>query len=106
MSTWTISDVQRTGVSREGFFGESLRRAERAAKDAKLDQRQALKECKLCFYFGHGLAGQAFTQYECRACNEPQMHANTRVPVLCSDCATTLGACVSCGGSREWEPKR
>lgn len=100
--TWSADDIKSTGESRALHFRDALRRYELARTDGKRDQRQASYECRFCFYFGHGMAGQAFTEYTCKGCGTEQMYANTAVPKLCDDCATKMDACRRCGGTREW----
>jgi hypothetical protein len=104
--TWTADNVAKTGESRELHFVDYLRRSERARKDSKREQRLAMHECRWCFYVGHGLAGQALTEYTCACCQTEQVHGNTAVPKLCMGCAEGLGACVRCGGTREWKKIR
>jgi hypothetical protein len=100
---WTASDVVSAGESRAMYFEDRLKNADKARTDAKREQRVAMHECKFCFYFGHGLAGQAFTDYVCAGCSTEQMHGNTAVPKLCRDCGNKMNACVRCGGTMEWK---
>ena len=37
-----------------------------------------------------GLAGQAFTPYQCMRCKEDKMHHNTLTPYICAECGTEL----------------
>jgi hypothetical protein len=100
--TWTAKDIASTGESRQLHFRDALKRYELARTDGKHDQRVAMRECRFCFYFGHGMAGQAFTEYTCKGCDTEQMHPNTAVPKLCDECTDAMGACRRCGGTREW----
>lgn len=102
---WTDADVAHMAESREAYFDDRLRNADKARADAKREQRIAMHECKFCFYFGHGMAGQAFTDYICAGCGTEQMHGNTAVPKLCHDCGNKMNACVRCGGTLEWDAK-
>jgi hypothetical protein len=102
--TWDAQTVASLGRSRMLHFDDYLRRGEKAKTDADSERRRAMRECRFCYYVSHGLAGQAFTEYACCACKEPHMHSNTSVPKLCDGCADRLGACVRCGGTREWQP--
>jgi len=99
----TADNVEHIAESREAYFDERLRNAENAKTDTKRDRRIAMRECKWCFYFGHMMAGQAFTEYTCAGCGERKMHSNTAVPKLCEECADRLDACRCCGGAREWK---
>jgi hypothetical protein len=101
--SWTAKDVACTGETRLRAFRDVLRRYELARKDANHDQRVSVRQCRYCFYFAHGVAGQAFTEYTCRGCGEDELHPNTAVPKLCGKCAVTFDACRHCGGSMEWE---
>ena len=100
--TWSADDITKTGESRALHFRDALKRYELARRDGKHDQRVAMRECRFCFYFAHGMAGQAFTAYTCKGCDAEQMHSNTAVPKLCTECSTKLDACRRCGGQREW----
>ena len=100
--TWSADDIKSTGESRQLFFRDALKRYELARTDGKRDQREASHECRFCFYFGHGMAGQAFTEYTCKGCDTEQMHSNTAVPKLCESCAIGMDACRRCGGPLEW----
>ena len=100
---WTDADVAHMAESREAYFDDRLRNADKARADAKRERRIAMHECRFCFYFGHGMAGQAFTDYVCAGCGTEQMHGNTSVPKLCHDCGNKMNACVRCGGTMEWK---
>ena len=102
--SWDAKTVEAIGRSRQLYFLDYQRRAERALVDGSRDQRKALRECRFCFYVSSGMAGQAFTSFHCGACGNEAHHPNTAVPKLCEMCADKLGACVRCGGEREWEP--
>ena len=101
---WDASAVESIGRSRQMYFLDYQRRAARASVDGLRDQRHAMRECRFCFYVSHGMAGQAFTEYQCGACKKFYQHPSTSVPKLCDDCADKFEACVRCGGKREWEP--
>lgn len=58
-------------------------------------KRQLCKRCSL----GGGLAGQAFTSWECGICEKPQQHHNTACPKLCKECAKANELCINCGAS-------
>lgn len=100
--SWDADTVRSIGRSRELHFADYLRRGAKAKTDKQRKQRVAVRECRFCFYVSRGMAGQAFTKYDCMACGTPCVHSNTAVPKLCESCADELGACVRCGGLREW----
>lgn len=100
--TWSANDIKNTGESRALHFRDALKRYEAARTDARRDQRIASHECLFCFYFGHGMAGQAMTEYTCKGCDKEQMHGNTAVPKLCASCAKDMDACRRCGGQFAW----
>lgn len=103
--TWSTADAAIRGKTSAAYFRDALNRYETARRDGKRDQRVAMRECRFCFYFAHGMAGQAFTAYTCKGCDTEQMHSNTAVPKLCAECSTKLDACRRCGGTLEW-PRR
>jgi len=37
-----------------------------------------------------GIGGMTVTGYECVVCGEEKSYANTAVPIICPECATTL----------------
>lgn len=102
MKLWTQQDVADHTESRALHFRQKVMSITDAIGDTKREQRAAMRLCRWCFYFGRGLAGQAFTAYTCRGCAEERQHPNTSVPLLCDGCADRLTACRKCGGAREW----
>lgn len=56
------------------------------------------RKCMCCAYRGPRLAMQAFTRYNCRACEREFNHPNSLIPKLCHDCAEELKLCGECGG--------
>lgn len=44
-----------------------------------------------------GIAGMAFTTYECEICNKKYEHPNTATPKICSTCAIKTNRCEYCG---------
>jgi hypothetical protein len=70
--------------------------------DARMESRQRDQECKYCFYFRRGgMAGQAFTEWNCAVCGGEQMHPNTACPKVCKDCSKKLELCTQCGADLE-----
>lgn len=84
------------------YFKERMKVAHQAEQDTKREQRLAAQECKLCFYLRGRMAGQAFTDYQCRYCKETKSHPNTAVPNFCPECAKTLSICVDCGADLDF----
>lgn len=89
-------DIERATEYSELSFQQELSIRDRAEADAHHDRRMLYQECKFCYYFRQGLAGQAFTWYKCECCGAEAQHPNTRVPKLCSQCATTYKCCRRC----------
>ena len=75
------------------------------ASDAHATERRNAQRCAACEYLNrYRLAGQAFTEWKCQLCKQPQpMHSNTAVPFLCLGCAKSYGLCIECGGDLECE---
>lgn len=99
---WSPNDIKRTTESRRAYFISHLKTGGEAVADAKREHREAYSECRYCFYFGHGIAGQAFTDYKCAMCGKTESHENTAVPKLCPSCSKIHELCRRCGGEREW----
>jgi len=102
MSAWSKGSLKTTGKVRALHFRDYIHRAKKACVDTDRERREELRECAFCYYVSRAMAGQAFTEFVCAACEKSFSHPNTRVPLLCDECADTHGACVRCGGSRVW----
>lgn len=85
----------------ELLYKQRISDLEKAKADTQRAARKQIKECKHCFYFKKGLAGQAFTWYKCELCGDEEHYPNTRVPLLCKKCAEENDCCRRCG-SREY----
>jgi len=99
---WTKEMIESTGRIRMLHFRDFILRVDKARADKNREAREASHECPFCHYIAVGMAGQAFTEFECDGCRGKFSHHNTRVPRLCDGCADSLGACARCGGSRTW----
>jgi hypothetical protein len=80
---------------------DCLAKASVIAGDGNNERRLEAKKCARCFYIGGGIAGRAFTGWACWLCGKDDMHPNTSVPRLCSDCSDAFGLCAHCGGDIE-----
>ena len=97
---WT-KDLVRDSTQRSAHrLQETLDRAHKVSLDVHKSRRTAMRECKWCFYYRHGVAGQAFTAYTCANCGVVENHPNTNVPKLCESCADQRVLCRRCGGTR------
>lgn len=65
--------------------------------DVDKERRISNRQCKTCQYLRNGLAGQAFTDYNCSHCNQAGCHPNTAVPKYCKTCSTEFDICANCG---------
>lgn len=85
-----------------------LSRAVRVLADPEREKRREAGLCLSCCYVREPrLAGQAFTGWACRICEQPQgHHPNTAVPLLCLECAHKFGLCVECMADDELRPRR
>lgn len=64
--------------------------------------RAARRQCKACYYLRQGrLAGQAFTDFTCKICQQVISHHNTAVPDYCDACCAEHGLCQTCSGRLE-----
>jgi|GEM_PF-4085056 len=99
---WTEQDIERTRELLQTARVEDRRKQlNEYDADARQDQRRDHGECRACFYLGARIAGQGFTKYRCRNCDQEQDHPNTATPRLCRTCGDERDLCVHCGGPRE-----
>ena len=99
--TWKTGRFEVTSRIESGRWADCLKvTCLRAATDVERARRLSERQCLYCFYLPDSqLAGQAFTQWQCRYCDHVGSHPNTAVPRCCNDCSDELGMCVDCGGS-------
>lgn len=92
---WEERIKSQTEIS--GFLArDMIRNVANYQADAKKDVRLSVQECKACFYFRRGgIAGQAFTTYNCELCGVEKQYHNTAVP---HNCGEHEGICVRCTG--------
>ena len=96
----------RTAMNRE-HIESTVRHVRDYEGDVHRERRLAARLCPWCFYFRRGLlAGQAFTHWNCSACDKADCHSNTNHPYLCNDCSDKLGLCVTCGADIELKSRR
>lgn len=97
---WKTKEYPSLGIVTSCACG-AVRRSKK--DDDKLcrrtERRRALKTCEKCFF--PSVSGAAFTGYICNSCHQEKMWSNTRIPVICPECADAGGLCVRCGHSRE-----
>ena len=73
--------------------------------DGDKPSRKAVKECRLCYYRGARIAGQAFTPWRCKVCKQEFNYHNTATPRVCTDCAGDE-LCVRCAQPQDWSPDK
>ena len=73
--------------------------------DLRRDDRLAKQECKMCFYRTK-IAGQAFTEWKCKACDRSGNNSDTAVPELCMECAEKYRLCRHCGADIDGKDRR
>ncbi len=95
-----LESINAASANGQQRISDELRKLAILATDANAEQRREKRECQHCTYAGrYRLAGQAFTEWSCQVCSEPQeMHPNTAVPRICAGCSAAYGLCVTCGG--------
>lgn len=79
-------------------LSDFLHRAIMLRDDPEKNERLAAQLCRLDYYGGRGMAGQAMTEYNCEHCGLTDWWGNTNVPRVCRSCAVTLKLCTHCGG--------
>lgn len=95
---WKEDDVSYKSYSNKERMDFSVARAMNYLTDP--DKQKRLKEgyCPCCYYSGGKMAGQAFTQWNCRACLKTQPEwPNTATPLVCKKCSEKHKICVECG---------
>lgn len=91
---------------------ERVKRFRRSLAHYEIDDQKVSRlthrKCKTCFYFDYGVAGQSFSQRECKSasCTELSRWHNTAVPDYCADCSKMYGICRTCGGDIEQRERR
>lgn len=91
---------------------ERIKRMRKSLAHYEIDDRRESRlkagECKTCYYTRTTIAGQAFSQRECKTlgCNELTRHSNTDVPDFCQVCSEKYGICRRCGGDLEQKERR
>ena len=99
-----LEQVNHVTANNARNLRHQLEKLAEVAVDARAEQRRSEQRCAYCEYLRRGLAGQAFTKWSCRLCQEPQpLHHNTAVPCLCRGCAVAYALCSECGGDLETE---
>lgn len=92
-----VSSRRAASVSRE------LARAAILAGDGKLDEREAARQCRGCFYERRRIVGRAVTSWTCQLCGAPGEHSNTGVPRVCASCSDGYDLCTQCGGDMDMQ---
>lgn len=78
-------------------YTDLKKRIEEYENDSRNELRLKNRECKTCHYLRGGMAGQAFTNYNCKNCDEANSHPNTAVPKYCNKCSDEHSVCKRCG---------
>lgn len=103
---FTLKEVNWSSVMARRGVESFLKRHKELTTDAKKAQRVARRQCKDCFYLRGGVAGQAFTDYNCAACGKESSWPNTHVPQLCDECSDKHDLCQYCIGDREMKDRK
>lgn len=95
---WSENDVSHQSSNKLEFARYQIAHVMEYLTDPRSSERLKLRECSYCYYLNSSrLAGQAFTEWACRVCNQESMHSNTYTPKICISCAHTHSLCVICG---------
>lgn len=95
---WTENNVSERGGRNRERMDMSIARAMNYLMDGEKGKRLEQRLCPACFYGGSNMAGQAFTEWNCRVCLEDQPNwPNTAVPMICRPCSSTHKLCHVCG---------
>jgi hypothetical protein len=83
------------------------RHAAAMADDLSWKHRQALHQCRACYYSAEfRIAGQAITNTQCGICHVPLQFPSTDVDTVCAACAKKHDLCRHCGADRELRKNR
>lgn len=105
-ATFDIERV-REATRRSSFHVQSVvKRAIKAGGDTQKSARLSRLQCPACFYLRNPVSGNSFAPYVCEGCGQEHQHHNTAVPRLCRECASTFGACRSCGADLELRDRK
>lgn len=95
---FTIEQVRYATIRAHERKDAVVHKALGVLEDPHKEQRLKECQCPACFYLDrYRLAGQAFTEWVCQACEEEQPSwPNTTYPKLCIACGQKLRLCVEC----------
>jgi len=91
-----LADVRALTYRRRQSRDLIVARAKALVDDPDRQKRLQAQLCLMC-YHDTRLAGQAFTDTNCRACNKDMQFSSTDVDALCPECARALKLCRHCG---------
>lgn len=97
---WSKSDIEFATRMKQYKIKDARKLINNIDNDPDKERRTSLQECKVCYYVS-SLAGQAFTNSNCKFCDDEMMFSNTNVDKLCQRCAIMLEACKHCGGEMD-----
>lgn len=104
---WTENDVANEGYRNREQMDILIARAMSYLMDSEKSKRLHAGLCSCCFYKGSGLAGQAFTEWNCRVCLKDQPSwPNTATPLACDKCSEKYKLCKTCGADLYLRVKR
>ena len=101
----TIAAINERTERSEIRANAYISRVDNYIHDTTKETREHFRECKYCFYFRNGIAGQAFTRFNCKNCKAGCIYHNTAVPVLCLDCSFKYNICVRCGADLDFKKR-
>ena len=79
-----------------------LKSLEKIKTDEKKQEREKAQLCKICFYNGGVIAGQAFTSRDCSFCGKTETYPTTYTDALCLECAKDNDCCKHCRSELEY----
>ena len=100
MNKLTFQNIENNTYFAEQRYRELKKRLDSYDNDDKKEYRLKKRYCKSCQYLRGGLAGQAFTNFNCKNCGVECSHPNTDLDKYCAKCADEHDVCVKCGGKR------
>ncbi len=96
---WTKQDIHMATHYGKSLAEHTLKMLQDYNTDRDSHRRHKVQLCRTCHYLRSGMiAGQAFTDYTCRVCDNVFGYHNTNTPKICTTCANKLNLCVKCGG--------
>lgn len=89
----TLSDIEQTNHWAKKSIKSLIDYAERLKTDPDKKKRQLSNLCPRCFYQSGRMHGNAFTEANCKVCDQKMVFGNTDTDKTCPECAKKYLLC-------------